>query len=175
MIRPTCILHSPVDLMLGSKSTKLYDLIQDGLTYLDTRADFWRQQKPMYARKREQKLRRIKPSLTKPLGAAGKDYTKFVVKSLEEIYTGNRVFGQVLTLNFMVALDNGDAEGSLQQARGVLKTVQSLSEKDLPSKQELITSLYSVIGTAQLELGEADKSLESHLKEYQLVTTNKYA
>ena len=75
--------------MLGSKSTKLYDLIQDGLTYLDTRADFWRQQKPMYARKREQKLRRIKPSVTKPLGAAGRDYTKFVVKSLEEIYTGN--------------------------------------------------------------------------------------
>jgi len=76
--------------MLGSKSTKLYDLIQDGVTYLDTRADFWRQQKPMYARKREQKLRRIKPSLTKPLGAAGRDYTKFVLKSLEEIYAGNK-------------------------------------------------------------------------------------
>lgn len=79
-----------------------------------------------------------------------------------------------MLLVFMVALDNGDAEGSLQQARGVLKTVQSLNEKDLPSKQELIASLYSVIGTAQLELGEADKSLESHLKDYQLVTTNKY-
>ena len=75
--------------MLGTKSTKLFDLIQNGLAYLDTRADFWRQQKPMYARKREQKLRRIKPSLTKPLGAAGKDYTKFVLKSLEEIYGGN--------------------------------------------------------------------------------------
>ena len=74
----------------------------------------------------------------------------------------------------IIALDNGDAEGSLQQARGVLKTVQSLNEKDLPSKHELIASLYSVIGTAQLELGEADKSLESHLKDYQLVTTHKY-
>ena len=74
----------------------------------------------------------------------------------------------------MVALDNGDAEGSLHQARGVLRTVQSLNDKDLPGKQELIANLYSVIGTAQLELGEADKSLESHLKEYQLVTTNKY-
>ena len=76
--------------------------------------------------------------------------------------------------HYLLALDNGDAEGSLQQARGVLKTVQSLSEKDLPSKQELIATLYSVIGTAQLELGEADKALESHLKDYQLVTTNKY-
>ena len=75
----------------------------------------------------------------------------------------------------MIAMDNGDAEGSLQQARRVLKTLQSLNEKDLPSKQELIASLYSVIGTAQLELGEADKSLENHLKDYQLVTTNKYA
>lgn len=168
------IVWYPTDLMLGSKSTKLYDLIQDGLAYLDTRADFWRQQKPMYARKREQKLRRIKPSLTKPLGAAGKDYTKFVVKSLEDIYAGNKcVVGDIFFIS-IVALDNGDAEGSLQQARGVLKTVQLLSEKDLPSKQELIASLYSVIGTAQLELGEADKSLESHLKDYQLVTANKY-
>ena len=72
-------------------------------------------------------------------------------------------------------MDNGDAEGNLQQTRGVLKTLQSLNEKDLPSKQELIASLYSVFGTAQLELGEADKSLESHLKDYQLVMTNKYA
>lgn len=76
------------DLLLNSKSTKLIDLIQDGLAYLDTRADFWRQQKPMYARKREQQLRRIKPSLTKPVGASGRDYTKFILKSLEEIDTG---------------------------------------------------------------------------------------
>ena len=76
--------------MLGTKGTKLFDLIQDGLTYLDTHADFWWQQKPMYALKREQKLCRIKPSLTKPLGAAGKGYTKFVFKSLEEIYADNK-------------------------------------------------------------------------------------
>ena len=50
----------------------------------------------------------------------------------------------------MVVLDNGDAEGSLHQARGVLKTIQSLNDKDLPGKQELIANLYSVIGTTQL-------------------------
>ncbi|XP_065888978.1 outer dynein arm-docking complex subunit 4-like isoform X2 [Dysidea avara] len=146
------------NLLLNSKSTKLMDLIQDGLVYLDTRADFWRQQKPMYARKREQQLRRIKPSLTKPVGASGRDYTKFILKSLEEIDT---------------ALENGDAENSLKQARAVLKTVQSLNEKDVPSKYEFMASLYSSIGNAQVEMGEADKAMESYSKDYQLSTNNK--
>lgn len=36
---------------------QIYDLACDGLHYLDTRTDFWRQQKPMYSRKREKQER----------------------------------------------------------------------------------------------------------------------
>ena len=36
---------------------QIYDLACDGLHYLDTRTDFWRQQKPMYSRKREKQDR----------------------------------------------------------------------------------------------------------------------
>jgi hypothetical protein len=32
------------------------DLVDEALKYLDTRTDFWRQQKPIYARKKEKKI-----------------------------------------------------------------------------------------------------------------------
>lgn len=36
-------------------SREIKDKVCDGLEYLYSRADFWRQQKPMYARKRDRK------------------------------------------------------------------------------------------------------------------------
>ena len=44
-----------------------------------------------------------------------------------------------------------------------MRTVQSLSEKDLPNKYVFIASLHSCIGNAQLELGEGEMALKHHL------------
>lgn len=66
------------------------------------------------------------------------------------------------------ALANGDAEVSLQRAEKLMKAVDSLTEKDLPSKEEFVASLHSCIGNAQLELGEAELALEHHLKDLAL-------
>ena len=68
----------------------------------------------------------------------------------------------------LLALANGDAETSLQKAEKLMKTVQELSEKELPSKDEFVASLYSCIGNAQLELGEAELALSSHLKDLEI-------
>lgn len=38
-----------------------------------------------------------------------------------------------------------------------------------------MASLYSSIGNAQVELGEADKALGSYLQDYQISTNNKWA
>lgn len=48
----------------------IYDLVSDGLKYLETRTDFWRQQKPMYARKKEQSRIQAKVSRAKHRQAA---------------------------------------------------------------------------------------------------------
>jgi hypothetical protein len=40
-------------------------LVSDGIQYLDNRTDFWRQQKPIYAREHEQKMRTTKKPLTR--------------------------------------------------------------------------------------------------------------
>lgn len=37
-------------------SKAIHGLALNGLLYLDTRTDFWRQQKPMYARKRDREM-----------------------------------------------------------------------------------------------------------------------
>ncbi|XP_027949887.1 tetratricopeptide repeat protein 25 isoform X1 [Eumetopias jubatus] len=59
------------------------DLIMTGINYLDTRSNFWRQQKPIYARERDRKLmqekwlrdRKRRPSQT----------AHYILKSLEDI------------------------------------------------------------------------------------------
>lgn len=82
-------------LVIGNKDKSIYTLIQEGVSYLDSRTEFWRQQKPMYARKREKELKKWKPSPTRPQNpthstrpAKEVDYTKYVLNCLEEIDTG---------------------------------------------------------------------------------------
>lgn len=54
-----------------------------GIAYLDARAEFWQQQKPIYARVRERRLRQqrwIREKKPKPAEVA-----RFVVQSMEDI------------------------------------------------------------------------------------------
>ncbi|KAJ8786889.1 hypothetical protein J1605_023321 [Eschrichtius robustus] len=73
------------DLIRGTikRGLTVEDLIMTGINYLDTRSDFWRQQKPIYARERDRKLtqekwlrdRKRRPSQT----------ARYILKSLEDI------------------------------------------------------------------------------------------
>lgn len=75
----------PTDLIKGTikRGLTVEDLIMTGINYLDTRSDFWRQQKPIYARERDRKLmqekwlrdRKRRPSQT----------ARYILKSLEDI------------------------------------------------------------------------------------------
>lgn len=71
----------------------LYTTVDEALGYLDARTEFWRQQKPMYARKRERELKKYRPAPTRPkskgTAGAGVDHTKYVLKALEDIDSGN--------------------------------------------------------------------------------------
>lgn len=75
----------PTDLIKGTikHGLTVEDLIMTGINYLDTRTNFWRQQKPIYARERDRKLmqekwlrnRKRRPSQT----------ARYILKSLEDI------------------------------------------------------------------------------------------
>ncbi|KAL4657772.1 tetratricopeptide repeat protein 25 [Arapaima gigas] len=135
---------------------KLEDIILDCITYLDTRAEFWRQQKPMYARERNHRLNQQKWCRAQQSSAL--DPATFSLLSLEEIDA---------------ALASGNAEASLKKAREVLRVVQGWSEETVPNKLEVLGNLYSCIGNALIELGHMDKALESHQKDLQLAREGK--
>lgn len=75
----------PTDLIKGTikRGLTVEDLIMTGINYLDTRSNFWRQQKPIYARERDRNLmqekwlreRKRRPSQT----------VHYILKSLEDI------------------------------------------------------------------------------------------
>uniref|UniRef100_H0WQC9 Outer dynein arm-docking complex subunit 4 n=1 Tax=Otolemur garnettii TaxID=30611 RepID=H0WQC9_OTOGA len=141
------------DLIRGTMKSGLTveDLIMTGINYLDTRSDFWRQQKPIYARERDRKLmqekwlrdRKRSPSQT----------AHYILKSLEDID---------------MLLTSGSAEGSLQKAEKVLKKVLEWNKEEVPNKDELVGNLYSCIGNAQIELGQMAAALQSHRKDLEI-------
>ena len=119
--------------------------MQDGLNYLDTRIEFWRQQEPLYARK--SKTVKLRKPVKKQLPAVT---TKFILRSLEEIDQ---------------ALAEGDPESSLSRAQSTLKTVQSLGSESVPNKADVVGNLYSCIGNAYLEMENHEEALKYHEKD----------
>nr|CAB3267330.1 tetratricopeptide repeat protein 25 [Phallusia mammillata] len=137
------------DLVKGSAGgMSIYDLVTSGINYLDTRTEFWRQQKPMYARKRDRMMMQQKWSNRKSDSIS--DPTTFILKNLEDIDL------------FLV---DGKGAESLQLAKSTLRDVNRLSDKELPNKADIVANLYSCIGNAYLELGQTEEALEYHQKD----------
>ena len=67
-----------------ASSQKIQDLCLEGINYLDSRTEFWRQQKPMYARKRDRMLQQQQWNR----GKAKKQDMKTILRSIEEIDEG---------------------------------------------------------------------------------------
>nr|XP_025717537.1 tetratricopeptide repeat protein 25 [Callorhinus ursinus] len=127
------------------------DLIMTGINYLDTRSNFWRQQKPIYARERDRKLMQekwLRDHKRRPSQTA-----HYILKSLEDID---------------MLLTSGSADGSLQKAEKVLKKVLEWNKEEVPNKDELVGNLYSCIGNAQIELGQMVAALQSHRKDLEI-------
>ncbi|XP_066498266.1 outer dynein arm-docking complex subunit 4 [Hoplias malabaricus] len=146
------------DLIKGKTRSgeRLQDVILKCISYLDTRTEFWRQQKPIYARERDRKL--LQEQWNQSRHHPPSDPTCYILKNLEEIDA---------------ALSTGNAESSLKKARDVLKTVQGWSEEDLPDKKEVLGNLYSCIGNALMDLGDMDKALDNHIKDLELAQQSK--
>ncbi|XP_033729042.1 tetratricopeptide repeat protein 25-like isoform X3 [Pecten maximus] len=121
--------------------------INSGLYYLDERADFWRQQKPMYARKRDkEKMRRS--GKTRP-----RDPVSYIMQNLEEIDE---------------AQSEGRYETSLNTAKKLMKTVREMSEEDLSNKWEIMANIHSQMGNAYLEMGKYSLAIENHEQDLEI-------
>ncbi|XP_038635419.1 tetratricopeptide repeat protein 25 isoform X4 [Scyliorhinus canicula] len=123
-------------------------LIMSGITFLDTRTEFWRQQKPIFAREREQRIKA--QSWKSHRKQAESEQTTFILERMEEID---------------MLLADGYAEQCKSKAMELVQIVKGWSQREVPNKAEFLGNLYSTIGLAQVELGEFEDALASHQKD----------
>ncbi|CAK8674799.1 outer dynein arm-docking complex subunit 4-like isoform X2 [Clavelina lepadiformis] len=144
------------DLVKGSAGgMSIYDLVTSGINYLDTRTEFWRQQKPMYARKRDRMLMQQKWSNRKTERIS--DPTKFILKNLDEI-----------DQHLADGRGTKDLKEGLSLAISTLRGVNRLSDHEIPNKEDVVANLHSYIGNAYLDLGQTDEALDHHQKDLEI-------
>ncbi|XP_077171428.1 outer dynein arm-docking complex subunit 4 isoform X2 [Paroedura picta] len=130
-------------------------LIHEGLSYLDTRTDFWQQQKPIYARIRDRKL--VLKRWTREQKRKPSEVARYILKSMEEID---------------MLLTSGCPERSCHKAEQVLKKIQGWSDEEIPNRSELLGNLYSCIGNAHIEMGNMGAALQSHRLDLDIARAN---
>lgn len=120
----------------NGKSESILELINAGIKYLDTRTDFWRQQKPMYTRKRERSM--LRPITSESISS--------------KIDTG------------LKSLNDGEFQEALKLAVEANKTIEGhTSEKrKSPHVLTLQADVNSLYGKALLELGRVEESIVRH-------------
>ncbi|XP_065605159.1 outer dynein arm-docking complex subunit 4 [Cyrtonyx montezumae] len=145
------------DLMksVTKQGIKVEDMVLSGIAYLDTRAEFWQQQKPIYARVRERELRQ--QNWTREKKPKPAEMARYIAKSMEDID--------------MLLTGNSPKE-SCKKAERVLKAIQGWPEDEVPNKNELIGNLHSCIGNAQFEMGQMEAALESHKMDLEFARQN---
>jgi hypothetical protein len=128
----------------------LKSVVAGGLSYLENRSQFWRQQKPIYARVNERKNRTVKSTTLKkgPSAARSKDEGAKVLAKLEVVEQ---------------ALDDGDYERARMLAENLIHVVDDMSSSSKNDKLELAAAIHSALGNAQLELGMLDEAEDSNL------------
>lgn len=139
------------DLVKGSAAgVNIYDLVLSGIQYLDTRTDFWRQQRPLYARNRDRLEMKRKWS-SRP--DKEPEPTAFILKNLEKIDA---------------YLADGKAADSLDLANETLDQVEGMTFEVLPNKDDVLANLQSCIGNAYLELGDYELALHHHQEDLEI-------
>ncbi|XP_055050206.2 outer dynein arm-docking complex subunit 4 isoform X1 [Misgurnus anguillicaudatus] len=141
------------DLIKGKIRTgeNVQDLIVGCISYLDTRTEFWQQQKPIYARQRDRRL--MQQQWNRAFHKSTSDPSRYFLTRLEEIDA---------------ALSAGNVESSLKKAGELMKEAHNMSEEALPDKKEVLGNLHSSIGNALMDIGKMDEALIHHKKALEL-------
>jgi len=88
------------------------ELAQEGLRYLNSRTEFWQQQKPMYSRKRDKEMRDGTRRKASSAGSNKRDRTQWVIQKLEDIDDGrslDNVEGDLALYNIWIVQQSCNA------------------------------------------------------------------
>jgi len=145
------------DLIKGSHAGgNIYELVSEGIKYLDNRQDFWRQQRPMYAIQRDKQEMKKRWS-SRPDKVP--EPTAFILKNLEKIDA---------------LLASGKAEDALELANTTMDQVDEMNASLLPNKDDVIANLHSCMGNAYLEMGDVENALHNHQEDFEISKNLKF-
>eukprot|EP01135_Chromosphaera_perkinsii_P003454 Nk52_evm23s243 gene=Nk52_evmTU23s243 len=143
---------------------KIRELITSGLSFLDARTEFWRQQKPMYARRNEQRRKFRKASMLKAKhDLAQARRADMGTKSRSKVQTTQFILETLENIN--KALDDDEPELSLKYSKAFLKKV---TDMDIEDKHHILGNLYSSMGNAYFELNSFQQAAMYHQKDFDL-------
>ncbi|KAI9138057.1 hypothetical protein BKA69DRAFT_1094172 [Paraphysoderma sedebokerense] len=127
---------------INNPNEGIRELVQEALRYLDTRTEFWRQQKPIYARKTEAAQIKVKISEAKTRQLA-KEKEKQDIRSAEKMRAHRRnVSGAGKTVN---------AEGSQQNNRNLKYMLESIKQGVVKGKYDAVIRLGSKLASMSTE------------------------
>lgn len=122
-----------------SANGEIGSLVSSGLNYLESRAEFWRQQKPLYARTQEHMKRRTR--------VGSKD--NYIEQSFEQIHK---------------ALDENNVEHAQKLCKQFLRKIGELT-MSMVDKMRLNARVQNAQGTAHMMLGNFTDALKCHNKD----------
>ncbi|XP_076437034.1 outer dynein arm-docking complex subunit 4-like [Babylonia areolata] len=122
-------------------------LADGGLSYLDTRTNFWRQQNPIYS-------------------------MAYQKRAFKERFGRKEVLTKDQILTSLEKIDEAQSTGryktALSRATKCLHLVKSKAESQVINKQALIGQLHSCIGNAHLELSQFERALSHHMEDLRI-------
>lgn len=128
---------------------KIGTLVNSGLNYLESRAEFWRQQKPLYARTQDHMKSRTR--------GGKKGHSDYTESSFEQIFK---------------AIEENNVDYALKLCKQFTRKIQELT-LSMVEKMSLTARVQSAQGTAYMILGNYNDAIKYHKKDLQVAEEQK--
>ncbi|KAJ3203026.1 hypothetical protein HDU67_010438 [Dinochytrium kinnereticum] len=175
---------------INNPNNEICTLVSDALKYLDTRTEFWRQQKPIYARRKEyskvqakaisdrnrdliteksKKFHEKHPETGKSAKPVAEDDTKSRSQSRpgssknESIKAINAAMNVINGGIFSIAIERGDLQDGLNSGRSLLSRLNNMNGLD--NRERAISDVLSTLGNICLELDNLPQAMQYHRKD----------
>ncbi|KAJ3098335.1 Tetratricopeptide repeat protein 25 [Phlyctochytrium planicorne] len=165
---------------INNPNNEICTLVTDALQYLETRTEFWRQQKPLYARRKEHSkilAKAINDRNREAISAKAKRFSELKLvdpESRQKVLKKRPGSGTVETVKAIKAamnvingaIDRGDLQAALASSRTLLSRLNDII--GLENRERAISDVLSTMGNIFLELDNIPQAMQHHRKDLTL-------
>ncbi|XP_037077260.1 tetratricopeptide repeat protein 25-like [Pollicipes pollicipes] len=159
------LIHHPE--LTGTCKDDIVKEATEVLEFMQTRQEFWGQQKPLYARKIQKKMAEGKTTF--------EDEDEQLRKRIEEKKNKIQSNHETITRKLVdidSALQRGSYDEAITMCVSAEEAIKSYSLTWLPRRQAYLGVVYSALGDAHLKLGHYREALQWHNKDFDLSRDN---